>query len=107
MAPSRPASPSPPTGSRGAAGRRRGEGGGGGAAPTSRPGSVHLRRTRRRGHDLASVTLACAVRADGVTQLAYGSLGPRPGPARDETRPLAGPTAPGPAKMARPQALFV
>src|SRR5207342_1037596 len=41
-------------------------------------GSVHVRRTRRRGHDLASVTLACAVTADGVTRLAYGSLGPRP-----------------------------
>ena len=29
-------------------------------------GAVHVRRTRRRGHDLASVTLACAVGADGV-----------------------------------------
>ena len=46
--------------------------------PTVPRGSVHVRRTRRRGHDLASVTLACAVAADGVTRLAYGSLGPRP-----------------------------
>jgi CO/xanthine dehydrogenase FAD-binding subunit len=46
--------------------------------PVARQGAVHVRRTRRRGHDLASVTLACAVRADGLTRIAYGSLGPRP-----------------------------
>ena len=28
-------------------------------------GATHVRRTRRRGHDLASVTLACAVRPRG------------------------------------------
>jgi carbon-monoxide dehydrogenase medium subunit len=52
-------------------------------------GSVHLRRTRRRGHDLASVTLAVAVTPDGVTKLAYGSLGPRPVVVEDETGILA------------------
>src|SRR5512142_287928 len=36
--------------------------------PVERRGSVHLRRTRRRGHDLASVTLACAIGADGTTR---------------------------------------
>ena len=41
-------------------------------------GSTHMRRTRRRGHDLASVTIACAVLASGETRLAYGSAGPRP-----------------------------
>jgi carbon-monoxide dehydrogenase medium subunit len=46
--------------------------------PADRWGSVSLRRTRRRGHDLASVTLACAVLASGETRIAYGSLGPRP-----------------------------
>lgn len=46
--------------------------------PAERRGAVHVRRTRRRGHDLASVTLACAVHPDGETRLAYGSLGPRP-----------------------------
>jgi carbon-monoxide dehydrogenase medium subunit len=46
--------------------------------PTARRGSIHLRRTRRRGHDLAAVTLACTVDAEGVTRLAYGSMGPRP-----------------------------
>ena len=46
--------------------------------PAGRRGAVHVRRTRRRGHDLASVTLTCAVREAGLTRLAYGSLGPRP-----------------------------
>jgi CO/xanthine dehydrogenase FAD-binding subunit len=75
--------------------------------PTARRGSVHVRRTRRRGHDLASVTLACAVLADGTTRLAYGSLGPRPVLATDETGLLADPKAPDLAKMARLEALFV
>lgn len=46
--------------------------------PLQPRGSVHQRRTRRRGHDLASVTLACSITPDGVTRLAYGSVGPRP-----------------------------
>jgi CO/xanthine dehydrogenase FAD-binding subunit len=62
--------------------------------PTSQCGSVHLRRTRRRGHDLASVTLACAVTPDGVTRLAYGSVGPRPVLVLDDSGLLADPTAP-------------
>ena len=33
---------------------------------TGRVGATHVRRTRRRGHDLASVTLACAVAARGA-----------------------------------------
>ncbi|MEA2676239.1 MAG: xanthine dehydrogenase FAD-binding subunit [Chloroflexota bacterium] len=44
------------------------------------PGAVRSafqRRTRRRGHDLASVTVSVALADDGV-RLAYGSLGPRP-----------------------------
>ena len=47
-------------------------------AGPSRMASAHERRTRRRGHDLASVTVACGVDADGVVRLAFGSLGPRP-----------------------------
>jgi CO/xanthine dehydrogenase FAD-binding subunit len=39
---------------------------------------VHLRRTRRRGHDLASVTMACAAMPDGTLRLSFGSVGPRP-----------------------------
>jgi CO/xanthine dehydrogenase FAD-binding subunit len=70
-------------------------------------GSVHVRRTRRRGHDLASVTLACAVSADGVTDLAYGSLGPRPLLVSDGSGLLADPEAPEADKMRRLEALFV
>jgi CO/xanthine dehydrogenase FAD-binding subunit len=57
--------------------------------PSGPRGSLHLRRTRRRGHDLASVTLAIAMTADGVTRLAYGSVGPRPLLVVDETGVLA------------------
>ena len=70
-------------------------------------GSVHVRRTRRRGHDLASVTLACAIRPGGVTRLSYGSLGPRPILVVDETGVLADPAAPDAAKTERLEALFV
>jgi carbon-monoxide dehydrogenase medium subunit len=52
-------------------------------------GSVHLRRTRRRGHDLASVTLAVGVTPDGMTHLAFGSVGPRPVLVSDDTGLLA------------------
>lgn len=46
--------------------------------PSGRAGSAFQRRTRRRGHDLASVTLAVSLDGQGRTRLAYGSLGPRP-----------------------------
>lgn len=75
--------------------------------PSNPPGAVHVRRTRRRGHDLASVTLTCAVSADGVTRLAYGSLGPRPVLVADDTGLLADPTVPDLAKMERLETLFV
>ncbi len=61
--------------------------------PASRRGGVHLRRTRRRGHDLASVTLACAVMDDGHARLAYGSVGPRPLLVTDDSGVLADATA--------------
>ncbi len=70
-------------------------------------GSVHVRRTRRRGHDLASVTLACAVLADGTTRLSYGSVGPRPILVVDESGVLADPSASEAAKADRLDALFV
>jgi CO/xanthine dehydrogenase FAD-binding subunit len=69
-------------------------------------GSVAGRRTRRRGHDLASVTLACVIGADGVTRLAYGSLGPRPVLVSDETGVLGDPSAPEVAKTQRLETLF-
>jgi carbon-monoxide dehydrogenase medium subunit len=46
--------------------------------PGSRVGSAFQRRTRRRGHDLASVTVAVAIDESSALRLAYGSLGPRP-----------------------------
>jgi len=74
--------------------------------PRGPRGSVHLRRTRRRGHDLASVTLACAVADDGLTRLAYGSLGPRPRLVLDETGRLADPATPEPDRDAILAELF-
>ena len=66
--------------------------------PAARAASVHLRRTRRRGHDLASVTLCCGVDEAGVTRLAFGSVGPRPFLSVDATGVLADPTARAEAK---------
>jgi CO/xanthine dehydrogenase FAD-binding subunit len=75
--------------------------------PRARRGTVHLRRTRRRGHDLASVTLACSVDETGLTRIAYGSLGPRPLLVTDETGVLADPGVSDDDKRARLAALFV
>jgi CO/xanthine dehydrogenase FAD-binding subunit len=69
-------------------------------------GTAHVRRTRRRGHDLASVTLACAVDAGGGTRIAYGSVGPRPLLVSDDTGLLADPTGSDDAKRARLAELF-
>jgi carbon-monoxide dehydrogenase medium subunit len=74
--------------------------------PSTRCRSVHVRRTRRRGHDLASVTLTCAIDTDGLTRLAYGSLGPRPLLVADDTGLLADPSAPDGAKAERLETLF-
>jgi CO/xanthine dehydrogenase FAD-binding subunit len=62
--------------------------------PRERRGSVHVRRTRRRGHDLASVTLACGVFESGACRIAYGSLGPRAYVAADDSGVLADRDAP-------------
>ena len=74
--------------------------------PSGPRGAVHVRRTRRRGHDLASVTLACLIEPGGVTRLAYGSVGPRPILAVDETGVLAGQSVPDDAKTDRLTALL-
>ncbi len=74
--------------------------------PSAAAGAVHVRRTRRRGHDLASVTLACAVTAEGVTRIGYGSLGPRPLVVVDETGVLADPASSDAARMERLEAMF-
>jgi carbon-monoxide dehydrogenase medium subunit len=75
--------------------------------PVTPRGTVHVRRTRRRGHDLAAVTLACAVTPDGATRIAYGSLGPRPFLVVDASGLLADPAAGDDAKRERLAALFV
>jgi carbon-monoxide dehydrogenase medium subunit len=74
--------------------------------PSGPRGSVHARRTRRRGHDLASVTMACSIGADGVTRLSYGSVGPRPILVTDETGVLADAAASDDAKRERLDAVF-
>jgi carbon-monoxide dehydrogenase medium subunit len=56
-------------------------------------GATHVRRTRRRGHDLASVTLACAIDGSRRTRIAFGSVGPRPLLVTDDSGILADPAA--------------
>ncbi len=62
--------------------------------PRRRMGSAYVRRTRRKGTDLASITLCCAVDETGTTRLAYGSVGPRPFLVLDESGVLADPNTP-------------
>ena len=69
-------------------------------------GATHVRRTRRRGHDLASVTLACAVRTDTPVTLAYGSVGPRPWVVTDESGTLADPGSSTEARLAVLDGMF-
>jgi len=46
--------------------------------PQTIPGSAFQRLTRRRGVDLASVSVAAAVDADGTVRLGMGAVGPTP-----------------------------
>ena len=73
----------------------------------SRPvGSAYERMTRRKGTDLASVTLCATVDDAGVTQVAYGSVGPRAWLKTDETGVLADPAASNEAKAAVYEEIF-
>jgi CO/xanthine dehydrogenase FAD-binding subunit len=74
--------------------------------PQGPRGSAFQRRTRRRGHDLASVTMACTVTADGVARVAYGSVGPRPVLAVDVSGVLADGSAAPEARLAVLDRLF-
>jgi CO/xanthine dehydrogenase FAD-binding subunit len=68
---------------------------------TPRPfGAAYTRLVRRRGTDLASVTMCVAVNEQGVTQLAYGSVGPRPFLVQDDSGVLADPDAASDARAA-------
>jgi CO/xanthine dehydrogenase FAD-binding subunit len=74
--------------------------------PADPTGAVHLRRTRRRGHDLASVTMSCVIDGAGVTRIAFGSVGPRPVVFVDETGVLADPGAGDEAKASVLEGIF-
>jgi CO/xanthine dehydrogenase FAD-binding subunit len=52
------------------------------------------------------VTLACSIDADGVTRLSYGSVGPRPVLAVDETGTLAEAGVSDDTKRERLDAMF-
>jgi carbon-monoxide dehydrogenase medium subunit len=69
--------------------------------PEGPRGAAAVRRTRRRGHDLASVTLAVSIADRTVTRLSYGSVGPRPLLVVDETGILADPAVSIDAKRGR------
>ena len=66
--------------------------------PAVRTGDSYVRLTRRRGTDLASITMGCAVDASGTTRLAYGSVGPKPLLFSDDSGVLADAAAPDEAK---------
>ena len=56
----------------------------------SRPaGATFGRVTRRRGVDLATISLCCLVDSDGTTTFAYGAVAPRPFLVRDHSGLLA------------------
>jgi CO/xanthine dehydrogenase FAD-binding subunit len=74
--------------------------------PEQPVGASFLRMTRRRGTDLASVTMCVAVDRSGVTRVAYGSVGPRPYLVVDESGVLADPGAPPDARAALLDGMF-
>jgi carbon-monoxide dehydrogenase medium subunit len=57
--------------------------------PVDRVGAAFARMTRRRGVDLATVNLCCAVSSAGATRFAFGAVGPRPFIVADESGELA------------------
>jgi carbon-monoxide dehydrogenase medium subunit len=67
-------------------------------AATERRGSAFARITRRRGVDLATISLCCLVEANGHTRFAYGAVGPRPFLVGDDSGVLADPAADETAK---------
>ncbi len=67
------------------------------AAP-QRHGATFARITRRRGVDLATISLCCLVEADGRARFAFGAVGPRPFLVSDDSGVLADPAASEAAK---------
>lgn len=74
--------------------------------PARSTGAAFTRLTRRRGTDLASVTLCCSVDDAGVTRIAFGSVGPRPLLVVDTTGVLADRAASDEAKAALLERVF-
>ena len=66
--------------------------------PRERHAAQFARITRRRGVDLATISLCCMVEASGRTRFAYGAVGPRPFVVADMTGVLADPSASDGAK---------
>ena len=66
--------------------------------PAGPRAATFARITRRRGVDLATISLCCMVEATGRTQFAYGAVGPRPFLVADESGLLADPNAGDAAK---------
>jgi CO/xanthine dehydrogenase FAD-binding subunit len=60
---------------------------------SGRRGATFARITRRRGVDLATISLCCIVESSGRTLFAYGAVGPRPFMVTDESGVLADPAA--------------
>jgi len=67
-------------------------------AAVERRGASFARITRRRGVDLATVSLCCMVEANGRTRFAFGAVGPRPFLVADDSGVLADPGADAAAK---------
>ena len=61
--------------------------------PDGRAGSAFGRLTRRRGADLATVSVCASVDGTGITRLGYGAVGPRPLLVTDRSGVLADPAA--------------
>jgi CO/xanthine dehydrogenase FAD-binding subunit len=65
---------------------------------SERRGATFARITRRRGVDLATVSLCCIVEASGRSTFAYGAVGPTPLVVADDSGVLADPGAGADAK---------
>jgi len=75
--------------------------------PSPPIGSAFTRMTRRRGTDLASITLCCGVDSAGTTRMAYGSVGPRALLVLEESGTLADPAATDEEKAPHLDRMFV
>lgn len=67
--------------------------------PVARTGSQFARLTRRRGVDLATISLCCTV-GTRVTRFAFGAVGPKPFVRRDDSGVLADPDSEPSARLA-------